>query len=139
MEYKVIISLTRAKTRRVGAIVSILEDKGLELVEIQKSFSARETLFSCLYRDIFKSDLKDQEAMDFYRRKFSPEVLERKLDYLFENNVEMTFESEKALGPNEIWEYIVEKLYHDNLKKLPLMFVLGSRKTHGYALVEFAY
>ena len=140
MEYKVIIDLTRAKTRRVGEFVSVLEDMGLELVEVRKRASCGGVLsglssYGMLYRQIFKSDLSDQPAMDFYRRKFSEEVLEKKLDILFENHVELTFDSEEAIDPNKIWEELVEKLYRNNLKKLPFMFVLGSRPTHCYEFV----
>ena len=125
MVYHVVIALNSVGKRRVGEIISILESKKLEFLEIKKRMPLHFCKeFPTVGQLIFQAKLDEQEAMNFYREKFEAEVLDKKIKHFYRNNVELLFESgEKKLDPNELWEEIAEHVF-DNGRKLPLMFVM---------------
>jgi len=133
MVYHLIIALNSAGKRRVGQIISILEKRGLEFLEIKKRVSlypGKE--FPTIGQLIFQAKLDEQESMNFYREKFDAEVLEKKIKHFYRNNVELLFESEeKKFDPNELWEEIAEHVF-DNGRKLPLMFVVTTSEDDGF-------
>lgn len=139
MKYKLIVAQDRAKKRKVGSMISVLENRGLTLIECRKKTAPveiEEDLFSYLDRSIFKDELRALPAMDFYRKKFSPEVLEKKISRLYESNVLLLFESKKLYDANELWENLVEELYSNRIKKLPLMFVVPDQIITEYYELE---
>ena len=138
MVYHVIVALNSVGKRRVGGIISLLEGKGLELVEIRKKItSPRMTEFSDMKRFILQYQLNEMEAMMFYRKKFSPEVLKRKMDYFYGNYVELFFENDgKSLDPNELWKNISKNVF-GNGRKLPIMFVVKSGGDNGIDIPFF--
>lgn len=133
MLYHVIIALNSEGKRKVGRVVSALESKGLELVEIRKKIALPkvvefpdEKLFVILYQ------LERLEAMNYYRQRFDHAVIKKKLDHLFRNHIELFFDSgEAVVDQNDLWEFLAESAF-DNAKKLPMMFVLMTNGMNGF-------
>lgn len=134
MVYHVIIALNSVGKRRVGNIISLLEKKGLELVEIQKKITpSKAKEFTDLGQLILQYKLNEMEAMVFYRGKFSSDALKKEIKYFYENHVELFFENDMgSIDPNELWEFIVEKVFHGD-KNVPLMFVTTSSGENGFS------
>ena len=61
--------------------------------------------------------------MVFYNKKFSPHVLGIKMGDFRRNHVELTFDGEVSVDPNELWESIFKNVF-GNRRKLPIMFVI---------------
>ena len=133
MVYHVVIALNSVGKRRVGRIISMLESRKLEFLEIKKRRSlyfGKE--FPTIGQLVFQAKLNEQEAMNFYREKFDAEVLEKKIKHFYRNNVELLFDSgEKKFDSNELWEEIAEHVF-DNGRKLPLMFVVTTSEDDGF-------
>lgn len=131
MVYHVIIALNSVGKRRVGIIISLLENKGLELVEIRKRSS---NAFCKEYTDVdqlvLQSKLNELEAMSFYQEKFHPEVLSKKMKHFYQNHVELFFEGEVVINPNNIWELICKEFFLDG-REIPIMFVTTSSGENG--------
>jgi len=132
MVYHVIIALNSVGKRRVGQIISTLEEKGLELVEIRKKTThPRVVEFPDVKQLVLQYQLNELEAMVFYHKIFTEDVLKRKITHFFRNHVELFFENEKkVIDPNELWE-IVRKEVFPNDGKLPIMFVVMSGGENG--------
>jgi len=133
MVYHVIIALNSVGKMRVGNIISLLEKKGLELIEIQKKITpSKAKEFTDLGQLILQYKLNEMEAMVFYRGKFASDVLKKEIKYFYENHIELFFENdEESVDPNELWEFIVEKVFHGG-KDVPLMFVTTSSGENGF-------
>lgn len=133
MVYSVIISLNSVGKRRVGDIISVLERRGLEFLEIRKKITSNSCKeFPTVDQLILKAKLQELEAMEFYHEKFDADVLDKKINYFYGNHVELFFESgEKIVDPNELWEFIAEFVF-DKGRKLPIMFVVATSEENGF-------
>ena len=125
MVYKVFIALNSVKTRRVGGVISILEEEGLEFVGFQKKTTnpyCKE--YPAPEHQIMKNQLNGMQAMVFYQEKLSPSVLAIKMSHFYRNHVELFFESgELSFNPDELWEEISKKVFTGE-RRLPIMFVM---------------
>lgn len=132
MVYHVIIALNNTGDRRVGDVISLLEKKGLKLVDYQKKVTSPKVReFPDVRQIALQYQLNEMEAMVFYRQKFTPEVLKKKISHFYGNHVELFFENDgNSIDPNELWESIVEKVFHGG-RKLPIMFVTTSSGEDG--------
>lgn len=131
MIYHVIIALNGEWNRKVGKIISLLEKKGMKFADIKETES-HSSSFTILSELILKSKLDELEAMNFYRKNFTFEELEKEIKHLHGNHVELFFESDhESINPNGLWELIVEKIFHGG-KKMPLMFVTMSGDENGF-------
>ena len=132
MVYNVIIALNSTGKRRVGNVISVLERNGLELVEIRKKSThplCRE--FADINLLLLQNKLNDLKAMDFYREKFSSNVLVKKLRHFYGNHVELFFENEdRFIDPDELWEKC--KNTFENQRKFPIMFVTTTSGENGF-------
>lgn len=131
MLYHVIISLNGAKKRRVGDIISVLERKGLEFLEIRKktTFPADASLLS-IEPFIIRNQIADFDFVKFYRERFKPSVLEQKFNYFLRNHVELFFESEERIfDPDDLWQACRETFESD--RKVPIMLVVTSSDENG--------
>lgn len=133
MVYNVIIALNSMGKRRSGEVISLLEKKGLEFVEIRKKITPdKVTEFPDVKSLIFRHMLDELEAMDCYRQRFSQDVLTKKINHFYGNHVELSFDSgEKVFDSNELWQDIAEHVF-DNGKKLPIMFVVVVSDENGF-------
>ena len=132
MIYHVIIAQNSVGKRRVGEIISQLEKKGLEFLEIRKK-SGDSRIYDRLNLNmlVLQSRLEELEAMDYYHAKFSRAVLEKKLIHFFMNNVELFFEGDgKSLDPHGLWISLSKGVFR-NGRKLPIMFVVTSIGKNG--------
>jgi nucleoside diphosphate kinase len=132
MVYHVIIALNSVGKRKVGQIISTLEQKGLELVEIRKKIThSRVVEFPNMKQLILQYQLNELDAMVFYRRIFSELVLKKKLTHFFRNYVELLFENEeKIIDSNELWEACRQAFGND--RKFPIMFVITTSGENGF-------
>lgn len=124
MTYSVIMALNSAGHRKVGKVISLLEDKGFELVKYKKKTTnpfCRE--YSDIGQFLFQNQFEGMKAMVFYNKKFSPHVLGIKMGDFRRNHVELTFDGEVSVDPNELWESIFKNVF-GNRRKLPIMFVI---------------
>ena len=133
MVYHVIIALNSVGKRKVGEVISLLEKKGLEFVEIRKkSTSVKVTEFPDMKLLILQHMLDEMEAMEFYRLRFSQDVLKKKITHFYGNHVDLSLDSgEKSFNSNELWQDIVEYVF-DGGKKLPIMFVAEMSDEDGF-------
>ena len=130
MVYHVIIALNGAKRRRVGQIISVLERKGLELLEIRKKTSFSRTVeFPGVKKFVLRNQISEQKALEFYRERFFYPVLEQKFDYFIRNHVELFFESESIHDPDELWNACRETFESD--RKVPILLVIADRDENG--------
>ena len=131
MVYHIIIALNSVGKRKVGQIISALEDKGLELVEIRKKTTfPRVVEFPNMKQLVLQYQLNELDAMAFYRKMFSESVLKRKLNHFFRNYVELFFEDEeKIIDSHELWESCRQAFGND--RKLPIMFVVTTSGENG--------
>ena len=75
--------------------------------------------------------VNELEAMVFYHKIFTEDVLKRKITHFFRNHVELFFENEeKIIDPNELWEAVRKEVF-SNDGKLPIMFVVMSGGENG--------
>ena len=131
MLYHVIIALNSVGQRNVGPIISILESFGLELVEIRKRVSSSRTVqIPNIRLYVIQYQLDGLDAMEWYRLKFSNLVLQKKMDRLFRNHIELFFESEADLDSHELWETIRTEVFPKD-RKFPLMFVVKKSGENG--------
>lgn len=131
MLYHVIIALNSVGQRNVGPIISTLESFGLELVEIRKRVSSSRTVqIPNLKLYVIRYQLDELDAMEWYRLKFSNLVLQKKMDRLFRNHIELFFESEADLDSHELWETIRTEVFPKD-RKFPLMFVVKTSGENG--------
>lgn len=132
MRYNLIIALDGDGNRNVGQIISVCEKKGLELIEIKKKeahHSCRDSLD--LGQFILLGKLQELEAMNFYREKFDPVTLNKKIKHFYKNHVELSFDAgEKIIDSNNLWEVIAEQSF-DNGKNLPIMFFVAMSDENG--------
>lgn len=131
MLYHVIIALNGAKKRRVGEITTILERKGLELLNIRKKTMASDDLILPDFKlFILRNQIVEFNFVEFYRKKFKPFVLEQKFNYFLRNHVELFFESEnKIFDPYNLWQACRETFESD--RKVPIMLVVTSNDANG--------
>lgn len=130
MVYHVIIALNSEWNRKVGKIISLLERMGMKFTGI-KTPENRLSDFTILSELILESKLNELEAMEFYRKNFSPYELKKEIKHLHGNHIELFFETDdKSINPNEVWEFIIEKVIYES-KKIPLMFVTVSSDENG--------
>jgi hypothetical protein len=131
MLYHVIIALNRVGQRKVGPIISVLEKRGLELVEIRKKVSSSnvESLPN-LKQLVVQYQLNELDAMEWYRKKFTDLALQKMLNRLFRNHVELFFESEVDLDSHELWETIRTEVFPKD-RKFSLMFVIKTSGENG--------
>ena len=134
MVYHVIIALNSVGKRKVGQIISALEENGLELVEIRKKITPAKVMeFPDVNRLILQYKLYEMEAMECYRSKFSQDVLKKKINHFYGNHVELFFDAgEKIIDSNELWEAIAEQCFNKG-RKLPIMFVIAMSDENGFA------
>ena len=131
MLYHVIIALNRVGQRKVGPVISVLEKKGLELVEIRKKVSSSSTeSLPNLKQLVVQHQLNELDAMEWYRKKFSDLSLQKMLNRLFRNHIELFFESGADLDSHELWEAIRNEAF-PNDRKFPLMFVVKTSGENG--------
>jgi nucleoside diphosphate kinase len=132
MMYHVIIALNSVGKRRVGQIISTLEEKGLEFVEIRKKTTpTRANEFPSMKQLLLQYQLNELDAMIFYRKMFSETVLKIKLTHFFRNHVELFFENEeKFIDSHELWESCRQTFGND--RKLPIMFVVTTSGEDGF-------
>jgi len=132
MVYHVIIALNSVGKRKVGQIISALEEKGLELVEIRKKTTPpRMVEFPDMKQLVLQYQFNELDAMAFYREMFSESVLKRKLNHFFRNYIELFFENEeKIIDPHELWESCRYSFGND--RKLPIMFVVTTSGENGF-------
>ncbi len=132
MVYHVIITLNRDGKRNVGPIISILERKGLELVEIRKKIaSPRVEQLQNPKQVIARYKFNNLDAMEWYRKKFSDSVLQKMMNRLFRRHVELFFESEtQFLDSHELWNAIRTEAFPIE-RKFPLMFVVMTSGKNG--------
>ena len=134
MLYHVIISLNGAKKRRVGDIISVLERKGLEFLEIRKKTTfPTDASFPSMEPFVIRNQIADFDFVKFYRERFKrlkPSVLEQKFNYFLRNHVELFFESEdRIFDPDELWQACRETFESD--RKVPIMLVVTSNDANG--------
>ncbi len=132
MLYHVIIALNSTGKRKVGEIISILEKKGLELVEFRKRITRPKVVkFPNAKLLVIQHWLSKLDAMKYYSQNFSDAILQRRLNDLYGNHVGLFFESEKiAFEPDELWESIRKEAF-GNGRKLPIMFVVKTGEENG--------
>ena len=131
MLYHVIIALNSAGHRNVGPIITTLERLGLELVGTQKRISSSRTVqIPNLKLYVIQYRLNELDAMEWYRLRFSDLVLQKKLDRLFRNHIELFFESETDLDSHELWVTIRTEVFPKD-RKFPLMFVVRTSGENG--------
>jgi len=132
MVYHVIIALNSVGKRRVGQIISTLEEKGLELVEIRKKTTLPKVVeFPNMKQLVLQYQLNELDAMAFYREMFSESVLKKKLNHFFRNYVELFFENEEIIiDSQELWEACRQAFGND--RKLPIMFVVTTSGENGF-------
>lgn len=132
MVYHVIIALNSVGKRRVGQIISALEEKGFELTEIRKKKSSPKAVeFPSMKHFVLQCQLNELDAMAFYREMFSELVLKRKINHFLRNHVELFFENEeKIVDPHELWETCRQAFGND--RKLPIMFVTTTSGENGF-------
>ena len=131
MLYHVIIALNGAKKRKVGQIISALERKGLELLNIRKKTMSPDDLFLSDFKlFIVRNQIVESDFVEFYRKKFKPFVLEQKFNYFLRNHVELFFQSEERIfDPGELWQACRETFESD--KKVPIMLVVTDNDKNG--------
>ncbi len=131
MLYHVIIALNGAKKRKVGTIITVLERKGLDFINITKKTTATDSLeFSNFKLFILRNQIVEFNFVEFYRKKFKPFVLEQKFNYFLRNHVELFFESEnRILDPDDLWQACRETFESD--RKVPIMLVVTSSDENG--------
>lgn len=134
MVYHVIIALNSVGKRKVGEIVSMLEKRGLEFIEIRKKVTSAKVIeFPDVNQLIFQYKLYEMEAMECYRSKFSQDVLKKKINHFYGNHVELFFDAgEEIIDSNELWESIAEQCF-DKGRKLPIMFVIAMSDENSFA------
>ena len=104
---------------------------GMNFTEIKRTENCLSG-FTVLSELILESKLDELEAMEFYHERFTPDDLKKEIKHLHGNHVELFFEDNgKSFDANELWESIVEKVFHKG-KKLPLMFVVTSDGENGF-------
>ena len=131
MLYHVIIALNSVGHRNVGPIITTLERLGLELVGTRKRISSSKTVqIPNIRLYVIQYQLNELDAMGWYRLKFSDLVLQKKLDRLFRNHIELFFESEADLDSHELWEAIRTEVFPKD-RKFPLMFVVRTSGENG--------
>ena len=132
MLYHVIIALNSVGKRKVGKIISVLEEKGLELVEIRKRAVRPQVVkFPNAKLLVIQHWFTKLEAMKYYSERFPDTILQKKLDHLYGNHIELFLESEKiAFDPDELWESIRKEAF-ENDRKLPIMFVVKTGGENG--------
>jgi len=130
MLYHVIIALNSAGKRKVGEVVSLLEKKGLDFVDIKKKVTPSGREFPDINLLVLQTKLNELKEMEFYLEKFSLDVLHRKINHFYGNHVELFFESEgKFIEPYALWKAISQKAF--SRRKLPLMFVVVGADENG--------
>lgn len=131
MLYHVIIALNGAKKRKVGTIITVLERKGLDFLNITKKTMAKDSqLFPDFKLFILRNQIVEFNFVEFYRKKFKPFVLEQKFNYFLRNHVELFFESdEKIFDPDDLWQACRETF--DSDRKVPIMFVISDNDVNG--------
>jgi len=132
MIYHVIIALNSVGKRRVGQIISALEEKGLEFVGVRKKITLPSVVESPSMKQlVLQYQLNELDAMVFYRGMFSESVLKKKLDHFFRNHVELSFENEEeTINLRELWNVCRETFGND--RKLPIMFVVPTSGENGF-------
>ena len=132
MTYHVIIALNSVERIEVGPVICVLEDYGLGLTEFRKKTThPRVVEFPDKNQLILEHKLNELAAMDWYRQKFTPDVLAERIRHFFRNHVELFFDGEgKNINPNEIWERIAEEVFGGG-DELPIMFVVTSGGENG--------
>ena len=131
MLYHVIIALNGAKKRKVGTIITVLERKGLDFLNITKKTTTTDSLeFPSFKLFILRNQIVEFNFVEFYRKKFKPFVLEQKFNYFLRNHVELFFESEERIfDPDELWKACRETFESD--RKVPIMLVVTSNDANG--------
>ncbi len=131
MVYQIIIANNSVGKRKVGRIISQAENQGLELCEIRKRTTrSRESNHQELQQLMLKAKLDELEEMNFYKEKFSPEVLQRKIAHFCGNHVELFFEGRKIIDSYQIWEEIAKTIF-TRPSKTPLFFVTTTSEGNG--------
>ena len=131
MLYHVIIALNGAKKRKVGTIITVLERKGLDFLNITKKTMAKDSqLFPDSKLFILRNQIVEFNFVEFYRKKFKQFVLEQKFNYFLRNHVELFFESdEKIFDPDDLWQACRETF--DSDRKVPIMLVITDNDENG--------
>ena len=131
MLYHVIIALNGAKKRKVGTIITVLERKGLDFINITKKTTATDSLeFPNFKLFILRNQIVEFNFVEFYRKKFKPFVLEQKFNYFLRNHVELFFENdEKIFDPDDLWQACRETF--DSDRKVPIMLVITDNDENG--------
>ena len=131
MLYHVIIALNGAKKRKVGTIITVLERKGLDFLNITKKTMAKDSQLSPDFKlFILRNQIVEFNFVEFYRKKFKPFVLEQKFNYFLRNHVELFFESdEKFFDPDDLWQACRETF--DSDRKVPIMLVITDNDENG--------
>jgi len=137
MVYHVIIALNSVGKRRVGQIISALEEKGFEFVGVRKKITLPSVVESPSMKQlVLQYQLNELDAMVFYRGMFSESVLKKKLAHFFRNHVELSFENEGIINLHELWDICRETFVND--RKLPIMFVVPTNGENGFDSSFFA-
>ena len=132
MLYHVIIALNPKGKRKIGQIISVLEKKGLELVEIgKKAMRPQVVKFPNTKLLVVQHLLGELEAMNYYRERFSETILQAKLNHFYGNHVELFFENEEIdFDPQDLWEDICSEVFK-NEREFPIMFVVTTSGENG--------
>ena len=129
MVYHVIISLSEG-IKKLGKILSLLEENGLELCNFDKIQDPTLEL-TIIGEILFNVKVGELPAMEFYRKNFLPNNLKEEIKRFYGNHIELFFETEgKLFDCNELWKLIVEKVFNGG-ENVPLMFVTTSTGGNG--------
>ena len=115
----------------MGTIITVLERKGLDFINITKKTTATDSLaFPNFKLFILRNQIAEFNFVEFYRKKFKPLVLEKKFNYFLRNHVELFFESEdKIYDPDDLWQVCHETFESD--RKVPIMLVITDNDVNG--------
>ena len=129
MVYHVIISCSEG-IRKLGKLLSLLEENGLELCDFKKTEHPALEL-TIIGEILLNAKLGELPAMEFYRKNFLPNNLKEEIKRFYGNHIELFFETEgRPFDSNELWEIIVEKVFQGG-ENVPLMFVTTSIDGNG--------